>query len=142
MRTRAAAFVLAAVALTGCGVVTPEKPQILIDRSDAGIQFGDVARDTRSEQALSIENGGYDDLVISKIETAGAGEFTISGPTPPGDAGSNAALVPLKKHTFLKVVFYPRAYKDFAGTITITSNAANNPKLVVPISGRGIDAGL
>ena len=141
MRTRAAAPVLAALVLIGCDPTLPGKAQISVDRGDAGIVFGYLPPDTMAEQSLAIENVGLTDLAITGVVFAGSGEFTLSGPSPAGDAGTNLALVTGKKRTFLRVVFYPRAPKDYSGTITITSNADNAPKLVIPISGTG-DAGL
>ena len=137
MRTFLAVAALIFVALIGCGKTSyPDKPQITPDRAEIGFgqEFGSGTYiGTKPTESLYLENGGLQNLEITSVTKSGGdtGAFTVNGPTETTVKGLGKA--------FVQVVFAPPAVKCYATWLTIESNAENTPRLVIPVSGRGVD---
>ncbi len=136
MRTfRSIAVLAVAVTLFGCGKeVLPTKPQLVLDRESIGFgaEFGSgVFIGTTRTETLQIQNGGLEDMTLS-AEFMGDAEFKIEGPLKTTLKG--------KERTFIRVEVSPKAEKIYMGTLTITSNAENAPKKVVPVSAKAFKA--
>jgi hypothetical protein len=141
-----------ALFMAGCGSSNnlPVQPQIAV--SPTGDYFGtDLCLGTYIGEApegdLFVTNGGQDPLTINSITLATdsdtpTGIFQLSGPNlilPDGGTQTGTPMTLLSQQdAFLQVIFTPTEQKKYTGTITIESNAANMPTLVVPLRGVGV----
>ena len=111
------------VALSGTGI------EPLIDASPPSVSFGDQRVATTGARSIVVSNPGTATLTISSI-TSSSGVFANTDPVP-------IILAPGASAT-LGVSFTPPAATNFAGTLTIQSDAAASPT-IVPLSGRGVE---
>ncbi len=137
--------VLIAVAIfAGCGSSNglPVQPQIEV--SPAGLLFGtDLCLGTwigtAPQNDLQILNGGQDPLTITAVTMAAPGVFQMTGPNmilPDGGFQTGLPMTIQSQQTaFLQVIFQPTAVQKYEGTITVSSNAQNEPALAVPLRG-------
>ncbi|HNG91747.1 MAG TPA: choice-of-anchor D domain-containing protein [Acidobacteriota bacterium] len=112
--------------LTGRGVA----PSISLNPTQ--IQFGSVAVNQTSTQAVSITNTGNAVLNVTSIIVNGQG-FQAQG-VP----GTPFQLQPGSSQSF-QVAFTPNATGAFSGTLTVTSNARNATAVTASLSGSGGD---
>ena len=99
----------------------------------SAVDFGSVTAGTQKDITLRIRNQGTSPLVISGISAAG-GAFAATGPTAKSIGVGDAA-------TFVGS-FVPSAAGAFAGTITVTSNDADEGTFVIKTTGAGTVARL
>lgn len=129
------------VALLACGKAPdgqqpgnhPNEPTIVTDRPELqfGLEFDQgVWIGTSKQESLLIENDGLEPLEISNVTKTGDSEFTMELPTD--------LTVPPLGHTFIRFFFAPKEEKGYSATVTISSNAANEPEKVIQLSGRGV----
>ncbi|WP_462247299.1 choice-of-anchor D domain-containing protein [Ekhidna sp.] len=90
--------------------------------------FEDTFLGTTSNQTFTIYNEGTADLVVSGI-TSSSSQFT---PT------STILTIEPEETADVSVLFSPDAASSFSGNITITSNDAETPSVVIPVSGNGV----
>lgn len=132
----AAVTLISILAFAACGEKPrPQKPFILTDRASVGFnqEFGGgTFIGTKPQQSLSISNEGIEDLVISEITKSGDGAFTMMAEK------ALPTTVPGAQRSYVQIYFEPTEAKDYAGKITITSNADNYKTLEIGLSGRGI----
>ena len=113
------------VALSGTGKGTPE-----IELAESALGFGGISLDEIGAQSLTISNSGTASLE-GTITLSGAGTFTAS-------VEGAYSLAPGEALT-IDISFDPVEAGASAGSITITSNDADDSELVVNLVGSGID---
>jgi hypothetical protein len=122
------------VGLVACGPPAPkEKPQISLDRTKLGFnqEFNSgTFIGTTTFNTVVITNEGVEDLVLSNVSISGS-EFTKTGP--------DLTTIPFHKTAVVEVAFTPTAPQLYSGSLTIDSNAENEPSAVVDLSGCGVD---
>ena len=120
-----------------------QKPQLCVDRDTLGFaqefNSGTFIGATGFE-ALSIRNGGIEDLKISAATTSGDSQFTYRASWDDNfdDATIPETTVTGNKSVFIEVRFSPNAAKQFKGSLALTSNAENAPMKTFEVSGCGI----
>lgn len=121
-------------------------PTLCPDRTSLGFgeEFGTGTYiGTKPPETISIRNGGQGALEVSSVQLTGDSAFTmqVSYDAPSGGTGTDLpATIKVNKYMFLQVVFAPTAAKQYNGTITLTSNAANAPTQTFTLSGCGVPA--
>ncbi|MGA9520020.1 MAG: hypothetical protein WBV82_01070 [Myxococcaceae bacterium] len=124
------------VGLMACGKPAdeaPNEPTLRVDRNavDFGREFGTaVWIGTTPQESLLVENLGLQPLVIESVDQAGDSAFKYELP-------EKREIEPLG-HTFVRVTFTPTEAKEYTGSLTIVSNAANEPQKTVQLSGKGV----
>lgn len=106
--------------------VTLTEPNIQIE--PAAYNFGIIKVSKDSTKTFSVTNTGDRDLVISNIVSSNT-VFTFTGGTTYTIARNQTVTIP--------VTFRPAAAQNYSGTITISSNDADTPQLVIALSGTG-----
>ncbi|HEY3451699.1 MAG TPA: choice-of-anchor D domain-containing protein [Myxococcales bacterium] len=126
---------LAAVALAACGGPTtsdlPEDPLIQPDRIELnfGADFGNaVYVDSSLSDTIQLQNGGKQQLTISKVELSGpdAAFFSVTG--------QPKTAVESTKSTFVQVTYAPTEPGSHKATLTITSNSKTNGTLTITMA--------
>lgn len=111
---------------------------LVTDRDSLGFggEFGSGAFvGTSVTNTLTLWNDGIEDLVISDITVEGQYfELNTADPLPTGTA------IQTYDRAFIQVFFEPGEVGTFEGTLTISSNADNEPTKVIGLSGRGVAA--
>jgi hypothetical protein len=100
--------------------------------STSALSFGNVNVSSSNSQSTTLTNTGNATVTISKITFSGAG-FSASG------VSAGLALTPGQTAT-ANVTFAPAAAGSVAGSIVVTSNAANSPTTIT-LSGTGVQTG-
>ena len=118
------------VTLTGTGVtVTPPPPPTAPRVSmPATFSFGAQRTNANRNDTVQITNQGPGALVISNVTTSG-GVFTAT-------RGNCPASLAAGRNCKLNVTFRPLLRQSYTGTLTLTSNASNNPT-VTTLTGSG-----
>ncbi len=111
-----------AITLDGTGIA----PHIAV--SPSPIEFGNQRLDTTGSQSVVVTNTGTDTLTVSSITTA----------APYADADATPFQLAPNAQQTLTVTFTPTASGDAPGTLTLASDDANAPSLVVPTDGTGV----
>lgn len=114
------------IAVSGTGVATAPVAAI----TPSSIAFGNVNTGTSQSRAVTIQNNGNANLVISAVATSGSG-FSVSGFTLPFTLAPGATANG-------SVSFAPTAAGSVTGSVTVTSNAAS---VSTSLSGTGIQPG-
>ncbi|HZX56974.1 MAG TPA: choice-of-anchor D domain-containing protein, partial [Ilumatobacteraceae bacterium] len=109
------------VALTGTGVSVATV-------SAGALNFGATRINTTRTSTITVTNTGTAALTISSVATSGA-PFTAT-------LGTCTGSIAAGRTCRVNVTFAPTAIQAYTGTLTITSNANNNPT-VVALSGNG-----
>lgn len=99
-----------------------------IEADPASLAFADTPAGTIASDSLWVRNVGTELLHVTNVASSSA-NFTTPASSFEVAAGDSALL---------PVSFLPDAIGSFAGTITISSDAASDPELAVPVSGKGI----
>jgi hypothetical protein len=136
---RATGFLIVSiiVGLFACGKgadEVPLTPQLVTAQNSLGFgqEFGSGTYvGTSAQNSLVIQNKGQKDLVISDVQISGDSAFDFEGPDVSTVKSGQSALV--------TVFFTPPAAGQYQGTLTITSNADNQPTKDIALSGLGID---
>jgi hypothetical protein len=147
MRTRFILSITAILGLSylGCkgsngGTPTPGNgPQIQVVPGAAtfGQVFGrGTPIGTTYSNALAVTNVGNATLDISGSTLAGDSAFRVQGPYDPNQ--QLATSVPAGQSVAYNVTFTPTQAKEYSGTLTINSNAANSPSDVINLAGCGV----
>lgn len=122
------------LALAACGKESlPQKPQLILDRDSLGfgLEFGrGTYIGTSPQESLLVENGGLEDLVFSSVTLTGDPAFKHEGPSKDRLKG--------RERGYIRVIFTPTQLKDYAATLTLSSNAENTPTKTIAITGRGV----
>jgi Abnormal spindle-like microcephaly-assoc'd, ASPM-SPD-2-Hydin len=103
-------------------------PLAYLSASPASLSFGNLTTGNSATQGITISNTGNSSVSISKISASGAG-FTTSGVALPLGLAAGQS-------TSFSVTFVPTSTGNLPGTVTVVSNAANSP-LVVLLVGTG-----
>jgi len=112
------------ITLTGQGIPLQ---QALIQVSPASLDFGYVAQGGFLDQTLIIQNKGTQELTVTNVTSNNARFIPLETAFTIGVGGTH--LLPVR--------FSPNANGAFSGTLTVVSNAANNPNLQINLSGNG-----
>ena len=130
------------VQLAGVGL---DRNQGILDvpNVDEGLGFGDVNEGETGRIYFSLINRG--ELPVNASVSAGGEGFSLGPPAAAlsrASAGQEAIALAANEQRDLEVRFAPIRTGDFAGTLRVTSDAANLASLDVPLSGRGVAASL
>ncbi|MFA7061115.1 MAG: choice-of-anchor D domain-containing protein, partial [Pedobacter sp.] len=124
------------VAATVAGVSTPAifaltntMVQPAIQATPSPLSFGDVTVNTSTSLPLTITNSGAAELVVSSINGLSA-PFSIFPPT--------SFTVATGASRQVNIGFAPTLAGAATGVITISSNASNQPTLLLNVSGNGV----
>lgn len=113
---------------------------LMTDRDSLGFggEFGSGAFvGTSVTNTLTLWNDGLEDLVISDITLEGQYfRLNDSDPNTPLPIGT---AIQTYDRAFIQVFFEPDAAGDFTGTLTIQSNADNEPTKTIGLNGRGVN---
>ncbi|MFC1584981.1 M4 family metallopeptidase [Fibrobacterota bacterium] len=96
--------------------------------SPQSVDFGNVWEGTQSTVQLHLENQGDEATVVSSIISDNS-EFTCNAAIP--------LTVPPFDSVLIDAVFSPLDAGAESGSLTITSDAEDNPVIIVPLSGTG-----
>ncbi|HKM66382.1 MAG TPA: choice-of-anchor D domain-containing protein [Candidatus Acidoferrum sp.] len=113
-----------AVSVGGTGIAAT----LQLSVSPASLNFGSLTTGTSATQSVTLSNTGNSSISISQISASGGG-FSDNGFALPLTlaAGQSASF---------SVLFAPTATGSVAGSVTVSSNAANSPQ-VIALSGSG-----
>ncbi|MCX7835536.1 MAG: choice-of-anchor D domain-containing protein, partial [bacterium] len=115
------------VTLTGNGVPVPA-PEI--DVSPLSYDFGTVTAGQTASVTITVTNIGNANLMVNNIQISGAG-FSLNGlPAFPATVAPNGTLQ-------FNATFAPTAAQAYSGTVTISSNDADEPAVDVSLTGNG-----
>ena len=117
--------------MTGTGQAAPV-PNVTIDATPPALDFGSLSAGATKDLGVTVTAKGTDAMVISSF-TIDNPSFKVTSPTPPFTFG-------LAGSTTVSVRFSPTAAGWQAGTLTINSNASNQPALNVALTGTGVTA--
>lgn len=96
----------------------------------ASVDFGEVPVGLGASTTVYIKNEADATLRISSISYSGGSEFVVYNPTTPFEIGPWTDQVMI-------INFFPQDYRDYSGSITIHSNAPNDPVIRVEVQGVG-----
>ncbi len=99
------------------------------------INFGNIRVNQLEDSTITIENQGSAPVTIRKYSITGVDNGYQFMDTVPHTINANSSI------TF-KVRFRPTQEKNYAGTITITTDEASSNTLTINLSGKGIDSKL
>ena len=119
------------VSLAGCAT-TGSKPQaqdVQLVASPSALSFGSISLGSASTQMVTLTNSGNANVTVSQASISGTG-FSLSGLTPP------VTLIPDQSYT-CTVQFAPQTPGNFAGSLSLLSNAPSSPATVA-LSGSGV----
>ena len=117
------------------------EPIVFLSTDPITISFDDVYLGEVSLAALPIVNLGEPDLEISvAIEGEGFGVVPDQAALIPARIEQNAISIPGFSQQDLQLSFNPSGLGDRTGTLTFTTNDPTQPRIEVPLSGRGIEA--
>lgn len=145
MRLRTPWLPILFFSLAACGDSAeelPKAPQLISDRDEMGFDTehnSGTYVGTTGFNSLQVSNQGQDTLEVSNVTLSGPSVFTMKvsqdgTDRSPGDAFQVAS----KKRFFVQVSFRPAEAKNYQGTLTIRSNAANAAEKVIVLNGKGI----
>ncbi len=133
VQLRAQAFVLVLLSLAGCGAASPpDAPTLQLpftSSPEAPVFFNEaqgVTVGTTGYFAFGALNAGTESLAVQTVVYGGDPAMALEAfaqPLPASLSFNQEFLVPL--------VCTPPALANYAGTVTITSNAVNSPVAVV-----------
>jgi len=104
------------------------------DANDHQVAFGDVpALAATATHTITLANTGTQDLTITSITLDDLLNFSIAWD---GDGNPPATIAPGASRT-ATITFDPTCAGDLAASFTIESNAANDPLVVVALTGTG-----
>ncbi|MFN0123290.1 MAG: SBBP repeat-containing protein, partial [Blastocatellia bacterium] len=103
-----------------------------IEATQASLDFGNVTTGQNRDLTLTLRNTGGAALTVNPIAT-GNPVFAITGPAMPFSVSPGA-------RQDVSVRFTPARAGAQSGALTITSNAANRPRLAFPLTGAGAGA--
>ena len=142
MRLRTPWLPIILFALAGCGngEEYPEAPQIFTDRAEMGFNTefnGGTFVGATAYNSLIIENRGLNTLELTEFTLSGPPVFTL---TPPeGFEPGTPLRLETNKTAFVQVTFKPTDDVEYTGTLTIKSNAANEPVKEIVLRGKGVN---
>src|SRR5271156_6541019 len=110
---------------------TAAAASIQLTPSATSLSFGNVAVGSTGTGQLTVKSTGNTNASISKVTVSGTG-FIL------GSSAAGLTLDPTQSESYT-VNFDPKATGSVAGTLTITSNAANSP-MNIALSGSGVTA--
>ncbi|MCK6547179.1 choice-of-anchor D domain-containing protein [Myxococcota bacterium] len=122
VRTTDAAVPEATVRVVGRGA----GPLFLVQ--PGSLSFGVERRPGTYRRALLLLNAGSADVQVRALEVAGQGYALRAPPGLPVRLGSGQSLV-------VDVTFSPTEIREYLGTLTIRTDDAASPEVVVPLSG-------
>jgi mannose/cellobiose epimerase-like protein (N-acyl-D-glucosamine 2-epimerase family) len=97
------------------------------------IDFGNVTTDSAATMNITLQNAGSAVTAISSIHTSSS-VFTTGMPLPDTVTASGNITLP--------VTFSPSSEGAFSGSVTIYSNASDNPVITVNLSGSATHPGI
>ena len=115
------------VPLTGTGVATPPPPGPQVTMPTT-FSFGARRINADRTEKVVVTNQGPGALVITNVTTSGAPFTATRGDCPASLAAGRSCK--------LNVTFRPLLRQSYTGTLTLTSNASNNPT-VTTLTGSG-----
>ncbi len=119
------------VPLSGDGVAAPP-PDIAV--SPGSVSFGSVVTGSSGSSSVLVSNDGSGSLSVSATTLGGtdASLFSIDG-------GGGAFVLAPSESRVIDLSFSPTALGSFSATLTIDSDDPDEPSVVVPLSGDGVD---
>ncbi|MFP2904452.1 hypothetical protein ACLESD_05230 [Pyxidicoccus sp. 3LFB2] len=129
-------------ALAGCGneAEFPTTPQLFTDRDEMAFnrEFNSgTFVGTVGYNSLVMENRGAETLQVTDITLAAPSQFKLV--LPEGFTPGTPLALETNKRAFFTVEFRPTEVKEYTGTVTIKSNAANAAEKVIRLNGLGVD---
>ncbi len=116
------------VNMTGNGILPGETE---FEISTTTLNFGNVSRGAQRDMILTISNvGAGADLVISQAILTGDPVFQLPVPAP--------YTIGWEESLDLVVTFHPMAEGPYTGTLTLTTNDADEQTVPVTLSGNGV----
>ena len=115
------------VTLTGNAVASGGTGHISTSMTAA--QFGNVPVGTKNTQSIQVKNDGTVSVTITGVTPYDAG-FSVSGISTPLTLAPGAT-------TQFAAAFLPTAASSYAGSVAITSTAADN-RILVTLAGKGV----
>lgn len=112
--------------------LTPAAAEADIDVTPNSINFGDVQVGTSPTDVLIISNLGDSDLTVTSISVLGT-DFS-------GEDVTDMVIVPGDQYLYT-VTFSPEAAQWYDGTVTIESDDPDEPQIIVPLEGTGVEGG-
>lgn len=117
--------------------------ELCVDRTALGFstEFGaGTFLGAKPVDSVSITNRGLRPLNVTKVTYEGEPEFKVTSSWGGAAIGSDipATMIAGGQRGFLQVEFAPRQSRGYSGTITVDTNAANQAKLVIQLSGCGV----
>ena len=95
------------------------------------VAFGDVAVLSEGVQSLFVSNAGQAELIATLVMDDPDGVYT----TPVAEL-----TIPRDESMVVPLTFAPQTFTTYDATLRIESNDEESPILLVPLSGRGVDA--
>ncbi|MDH3300131.1 MAG: choice-of-anchor D domain-containing protein [Acidimicrobiia bacterium] len=119
------------VPLSGDGVSAPP-PDIAVNPTS--VSFGSVLIGSSASASVTVSNEGTGSLSVTATTLGGAnsGLFSI-------DSGGGAFVLAPGESRAIGLSFSPAALGSFSATLTIDSDDPDEPSVVVPLSGDGVD---
>ena len=117
------------VTLTGNAVASGGTGHISTSMTAA--QFGNVPVGTKNTQSIQVKNDGTVSVTITGVTPYDAG-FSVSGISTPLTLAPGAT-------TQFAAAFLPTAASSYAGSVAITSTAADN-RILVTLAGKGVSS--
>ncbi|NQU05967.1 MAG: choice-of-anchor D domain-containing protein, partial [Calditrichaeota bacterium] len=105
-----------------------QHPAIAVSTNE--LDFGDISINFEEELTLTIQNAGDGQLAVSDIVLDGD-NFSIDF--------EDAISLAEEENYELTVTFAPDDESEFVGTLTIASNDAENPEVVIDLHGFGVN---
>ena len=136
---KATAWAAALLVAAGCGNNDQRFNDLvpIISVNPTEIAFGKVGHTAGSDaqETLFISNAGASDLEVTALVLVGddLGAFALD---------ATALTIPRGEEAHVGVTFNPSAVLDYDARVMIESNDKETPRVVVPMSGEGIDEPL
>ena len=100
----------------------------LLTTTTSSLRFGGVAIGKSRELSVTLTNAGNSDVTVSKVSATGAGYS--------GHGVFAGLILEPGQSAILDETFIPSAAANFAGSVTVVSNATNSP-VTTSLSGAG-----
>jgi hypothetical protein len=132
------------LALTGCAAEGPQIRSLLpsLAVAPASLDFGEVGPPQSSTILLYLSNTGSADLDFSTVSLTGPPVFVLDPPEgalPGEEPDTWAFAIDPDSQVGLPVTFTPDSFRSYEATIVLESDDPDRPRVVVPVTGSGVD---
>ena len=116
------------IPLLGTGIAVTQALTV----NPTNVSFGNVPIGQSATINVAVQNTGNSSVLVGSVGVGGTG-FSVAGLSGGTTIGAGQSAT-------LQAEFVPKSTGNASGTITILSNAANDPSLSLPIAGTGISS--